>query len=78
MTRVTVNIQNENDVPFLKEMLERIGLSYEVEDEQDYQFSDEEVAGFLKTKQDYLEGKTTARSWGEVKKDLDHAFGSNS
>jgi len=77
MTKLTVSISNENDVPFLKEMLDRIGLPYEVEsDDADYVFSDKEIEGFVKTKQDFLDGKITARD--EVKKDLDRAFNHNS
>lgn len=79
MTKMTVNIPDENDVPFLKEMLDRIGLSYEMAtDEQEYQFTDVEIAGFVKTKQDYLDGKTTGRNWDEVKNDLNRVFGHNS
>jgi hypothetical protein len=78
MTRVTVNVFEEKDVSFLKEILDRVGLTYEVDDDQpDYQFSESEIAGFVKTKQDYLEGKTTARNWDEVKKDLHSAFSNN-
>ena len=78
MTKMTVNIPDD-DVPFLKEMLDRIGLAYEMEtDEQEFQFTDEEIAGFVKTKQDYLDGKMTGRNWDEVKNDLNRVFGRNS
>ncbi|MFI5159781.1 MAG: hypothetical protein ACHQHN_00820 [Sphingobacteriales bacterium] len=75
MTKLTVSIPDNNDVPFLQEMLERIGLSYEiVSDEKDYLFSPDEIKGFVQTRKDYLDGKTTARDWIDVEKDLNRAF----
>jgi hypothetical protein len=58
---------------FLKEMLDRIGLPYEVDDDDvNYTFSEKEIEGFVKTRQDFLDGKTTARNWNEVKKGMSH------
>ncbi|MES2112893.1 MAG: hypothetical protein V4577_29350 [Bacteroidota bacterium] len=74
MTTLTVNIQNEKDLPVLQEILDRFGLPYAVDTETEYAFSETEIEGFMKTRQDYLDGKTTTRSWADVKKDLDSAF----
>ncbi len=74
MTTLTVNIQNENDLPVLQEILDRFGLPYVVDNESEYVFSEEEIAGFMKTRQDYLDGKTTTRSWTDVQEDLNRAF----
>jgi len=78
MTRLTVNIPNDGDIAFIKELLDRVGFVYEVEAENNgYVFSEAELDGLDKTRQDFLDGKTTARSWAEVKKDLNRVFNHN-
>jgi hypothetical protein len=74
MTTLTVNIQNEKDLPVLKEILNRFGLTYSVDDKEEYIFSEEEIQGFIKTKQDFLDGKTTARDWNDILEDLNRAY----
>jgi len=74
MTTLTVNIQNEKDLPVLQEILDRFGLEYVVENEEDYDFSPEEIESLVKTKQDFLDGKTTARDWEEIKKELEQKY----
>lgn len=75
MTKLTVSIPDNNDVPFLQEMLERIGLSYEIiPDDKDYSFTAGQVQDLVQTRQDYLDGKTTARDWKDIEKDLNRAF----
>ena len=71
MTTLTVNIQNEKDVPILQEILNRFGLEYVVENEDVYIFSKEEIESLVKRKQDFIDGKTTARDFDEIEKDLD-------
>ena len=36
-------------------------------------FSNAEIESLLKTKQEFLDGKTTARDWSDIEKDLDRA-----
>jgi len=74
MTTLTVNIQNDKDLPVLQEILDRFGLSYAVEPHRDHIFSEAEIAGLLKTRQDFLDGKTSARDWKDIEKDLDRAY----
>jgi hypothetical protein len=74
MTTLTVNIQNEKDLPVLQEILDRFGLSYSVDTDEEYIFSEEDIKGFIKTKQDFLNGKTTARDWTEIEEDLNRAY----
>ncbi|MHB8205886.1 hypothetical protein [Mucilaginibacter sp.] len=75
MTRLTVTISDDNDISFLKEVLNRFGLSYEIDtDDNGYIFSEAEIKDLVKTRQDYLEGKTTARDWTDIEKNLDRAF----
>ena len=72
MTTLTVNIPNEKDLPLIEEILNRFGLSYQIN--TDYSFTEQEIQSLLKTKQDFLEGKTTARNWNEIEQDLNNAF----
>jgi hypothetical protein len=74
MTTLTVNIQNENDLPVLQEILKRFGLPYTVDVNPEYVFSEAEIASFSKTKQDFLDGKTTARNWTDIEEDLNRAY----
>jgi len=75
MTKLTVTIPNDNDIPFLQEVLNRFGLDYEIEaDDNGYIFSKAEIDGFIKTKHDFLDGKTTARDWKDVEEDLNRGF----
>ena len=74
MTTITVNIQNDKDLPVLQEILDRFGLPYAVDNESDFVFSEAEIAGFMKTRQDYLDGKTTARDWNDIDTDLSNAY----
>lgn len=74
MTTLTVNIQNENDLPVLQEILNRFGLAYTVDTDKEYVFSESEIASLIKTKQDFIEGKTTARNWTDIEDDLNRAY----
>lgn len=74
MTTLTVNIESENDLAVLQETLNKLGLSYDLSSDNDYAFSKEQIDGFLKTRQDFIDGKTTARDWDDIEKDLDSAF----
>lgn len=74
MTTLTVDIKDEKDLPVLQEILDRFGLSYIVDKHNDYSFSKAEIESLVKTKQDYLDGKTTARSWTDIEEDLNRAY----
>jgi hypothetical protein len=75
MTKLTVSIHDNKDIPFLQEILDRFGLSYKIEpDDQSYAFSDAEIKDLVKTRQDYIDGKTTARDWKDIEEDLNRAF----
>jgi hypothetical protein len=74
MTTLTVNILNENDLSVLQEILNRFGLAYTVDTDKEYAFSEDEIASLVKTKQDFIEGKTTARNWTDIEEDLNRAY----
>jgi len=58
----------------LQEILDRFGLSYSVDSDEEFIFSKAEIKSFIKTKRDFLEGKTTARDWTDIEKDLNRAY----
>lgn len=72
MTTLTVNIDKEKDLSVLKAILDRFGLAYSVNEE--YSFSEQEIKGLLQTQQDFISGKTTARSWDDIQDDLNRAY----
>jgi len=74
MTTLTVNIPNDKDLAAVQEILDRFELSYIVDTSTEYAFSEAEIKSFLKTKQDFVDGKTTARDWKDIEEDLDRAY----
>ncbi|MES2276967.1 MAG: hypothetical protein V4592_13145 [Bacteroidota bacterium] len=74
MTTLTVNIQNESELTLLKETLKKLGFNYSIDTDKDYMFTEAEIASFVKTRQDFLDGKTTARSWDDIEEDLNRAY----
>jgi hypothetical protein len=74
MTTLTVNITDENDLPVLREILNRFGLSYTVDPDATYAFTKAEIESLVRTKQDFIDGKTTARDWEDIEKELNRAY----
>jgi hypothetical protein len=74
MTTLTVNIKEESDLSVLQEILDRFGLTYTVDINEEYTFSKSEIDSLIKTKQDFLDGKTTARDWTDIEQDLTRAY----
>ncbi len=42
---------------------------------KEYSFSDAEIKDLVKTMQDYIEGKATAKDWKDIEQDLNEIFG---
>ncbi|WP_259069770.1 hypothetical protein HDF24_16550 [Mucilaginibacter sp. X4EP1] len=74
MTTITVNIPDDKDLSILQEILNRFGLNYTVDTGKEYDFTEDEIKSLLKTKQDFIDGKTTARNWDDIEKDLNRAY----
>ena len=75
MTTITATVSQEKDVKVLKEILERFGIAYTIEESaENYVFSAAQMADFEQSKQDFLAGKTTARDWEDIKKDLNRVY----
>jgi len=50
-----------------------LGLSYSINEDSGQLFSEIEINGFIQTRQDFLDGKTTARNWDDIEDDLNRA-----
>jgi len=74
MTTLTVNINEQSDLTVLQGILDRFGLSYTVNADKEYNFSEAEIESLVKAKKDFLEGKTTARNWKDIEGDLNRAY----
>lgn len=75
MTTITATVSKQKDVKVLKEILERFGIEYTIEESaKDYVFSDTQIADFEHTQQNYLVGKTTARDWEDIKNELSRVY----
>jgi hypothetical protein len=71
MKTLTFNFHNEQEEKVLLAFLNSLQYDYRpVEEPEAFQFSQEEIKGLLQTKQDFLEGKTAARPWEEIKQNL--------
>jgi hypothetical protein len=55
MTTLTVNIPNDKNLAAVQEALDRFELSYIVDTNTDYTFSEAEIKSFLKTKPVFIE-----------------------
>jgi len=74
MRTLTFNFHNEQEEKVLLAFLDSLKYDYRRMDEPEaFQLSEEEVRGLLQTKRDFLEGRTTARPWEDIKRDLKRA-----
>lgn len=75
MTTITATIANQKDVKVLKEILERFGIAYVVnESTEDYKLSKAQIADFENTQQEFIEGKSSAKTWETIKKELNSVY----
>ncbi len=75
MTTITAKISNKKDLKVLREILERFGIQYTIDESANgYIFSKDQIADFERSKQEFLDGKSTANNWEDIKKDLDRAY----
>lgn len=74
MRTLTFNFHNEQEEKVLLAFLDSLKYDYRrVDEPEDFHLSEEEVKGLLQTKRDFLEGRTSARSWEDIKRDLRRA-----
>lgn len=74
MTTVTLTIDNDNDLHILQEIFDRFGLKYQVEEETGTPVSNEDLKNLLAARQEYIDGKTTARDWHDIQQELNSEF----
>ncbi|PRY00207.1 hypothetical protein CLV24_1574 [Pontibacter ummariensis] len=74
MRTLTFNFHNEQEEKVLLAFLDSLKYDYRrVDEPEDFRLSEEEVKGLLQTKRDFVEGRTTARPWEDIKRDLRRA-----
>lgn len=67
METLKIDIQNDQEKRVLLAFLDSLNYHYRSESD-DHTLSDEQVQEMLKRKADFLAGKTTARSWDDIKR----------
>jgi len=51
-----------------------VNIKEERDHDSEYAFSKTEIESLMKTKRDFLDGKTTARDWKDIEQDLNSAY----
>lgn len=69
MEKFVISTQDETERKVLLAFLDSLNYKY-YSDEGDYQLNDDDIKEMLKRKADFIDKKTTARSWQEIKTDL--------
>ena len=67
METLKIDIQNDQEKKVLLAFLDSLSYHYRT-DSDDYILTDEQVKEMVNRKADFLAGKTTSRSWNEIKK----------
>jgi len=70
---VTVNLHNDEQEKALIEFLEKMQFEYQ-SDVYEANLTELQKTEILKRDSDYLTGKTTARDWNEIKRDLQSVY----
>jgi hypothetical protein len=66
METLTIDIQNEEEKKVLLAFLDSLNYHYRT-DNDDYTLTEEQVELMVQRKNNFMEGKTTARPWSEIK-----------
>lgn len=66
METLKIDINSDQEKKVLLAFLDSLNYSYRTEND-DYMLTNEDVQEMLKRKADLLSGKTTSRSWAEIK-----------
>jgi hypothetical protein len=74
MKTLSFNFHNEQEEKVLLAFLDSLKYDYQQVDQADnFVLSEADVKGLLQTKSDFIDGKTTARPWEDIKRDLRRA-----
>jgi len=66
---VTVNLHSEEQEKALFDFLERMDFDYQ-SDENDFCLTEDQKKEIIRRDNDFISGKTTARDWEDIKRDL--------
>ncbi len=66
METLKIDVQNDQEKKVLLAFLDSLSYHYRTESD-DYILTDEQVKKMVERKADFLAGKTTSRSWSEIK-----------
>lgn len=67
METLKIELQNDQEKKILLAFLDSLSYTYSTEANA-YSLSDEQIQELVKRKADFIAGKTTSRSWDEIRK----------
>jgi len=70
---VTVNLQTEEQEKVLIEFLERMHFDYQ-SDHTNFTLSEAQMQEVIKRDNDFIDGKTTARKWNDIRRNLKSVY----
>lgn len=70
---VTVSLTNEEQEKTLIEFLEKMHFDYQ-SDANDIGLTDAQKLEVIRRDNDFINGKTTARDWNDIKRDLESVY----
>jgi len=70
---VTVSLANEEQEKTLIEFLEKMHFDYQ-SDAKDFGLTDAQKQEVIRRDNDFINGKTTARDWNDIKRDLESVY----
>jgi hypothetical protein len=70
---VTINTNSAEQEKILFDLLERMNIDYE-SDQDSHSITEEQKREIIKRDNDFLKGKTAARNWDEIKKELELVY----
>lgn len=70
---VTVNLQTEEQEKVLIEFLEKMHFDYQ-SDQTNFTLTEAQMQEVIKRDNDFINGKTTARDWNDIKRDLKSVY----
>jgi hypothetical protein len=70
---VTVNLHSEQQEKALLDFLERMDFDYS-SDENDVFLTEDQKREIIRRDNDFINGKTTARDWEDIKRDLQSVY----
>ncbi|OIQ68372.1 hypothetical protein GALL_500380 [mine drainage metagenome] len=70
---VTININSAEQEKLLFDFLERMNFDYE-SDRDNISLTEGQKEEILRRDNDFINGKTAARNWDEIKKDLESVY----